>query len=170
MKKSFLFLISFLFLLSVSSFGQSREYEIGSSNLMQRPPNGGFFDYSDPTAINIKVAVWGFVRYPGRYIIPEYSDVLDLISYAGGPTDYAHLDDLRIYRILPDSTQTMIKFNVDDIWWGDSLSTKTIDLPKLKAGDILSVPGSQKYYTRDWIMMGVSILSVMISLAILLTK
>ncbi len=170
MKKSFLFLIVFSFLFNISSFAQSREYEIGSQNPNIQRYNGGFYDYSDPTAINIKVAVWGFVKYPGRYVIPEYSDVLDLISYAGGPTDYAHLDDLRIYRILPDSTQTMIKFNVDDIWWGDSLSTRSVNLPKLEAGDILSVPGSQKYYTRDWIMMGVSILSVMISLAILLTK
>lgn len=170
MKKSLLFLILISLLFSVSSLAQSRDYEIGASNPNAQRYNGGFYDFSDPTSINIKVAVWGFVRYPGRYVIPQYSDVLDLISYAGGPTDYAHLDDLRIYRILPDSTQTMIKFNVYDIWWGDSLSTKIVHYPKLHAGDILSVPGSQKYYTRDWIMMGVSIISVMISLAILLTK
>ncbi len=161
-----LFLLSFL---SVT-FAQSREYEIGSYNPQFQRYNGGYYDYSDPTEINIKVSVWGFVRYPGRYVVPQYTGVLDLLSYAGGPTDYAHLDDVRIYRILPDSTQQMIKFNVDDIWWGDTLSTKTAHLPELQAGDILSVPGSQKYYTRDWIMMGVSILSVMISLAILLTK
>ncbi len=159
-----------ILLLSGVLFAQSRDYEIGSYNPQMQRYNGGFYDYSDPTDINIKVSVWGFVKYPGRYVVPQYTDVLDLLSYAGGPTDYAHLDDLRIYRILPDSTQIMLKFDVNDIWWGDSLTTRVAHLPKLQAGDILSVPGSAKYYTRDWIMMGVSILSVMISLAILLTK
>ena len=151
-------------------FSQSHDYQIGSYNPQLQRYNGGYYDYSDPTDVNIKVSVWGFVRYPGRYVVPEDTDVLDLLSYAGGPTDYAHLDNLRLYRILPDSTQTMLKFDVEDIWWGDSLHSKKIILPTLQPGDILSVPGSQKYYTRDWIMMGVSILSVMISLAILLTK
>ncbi len=170
MKK--VFLLSFIISLAFSSlvFGQSGEYRIGSYNPNIQRYNGGYYDYSDPTDINIEVSVWGFVRYPGRYVVPQETDVLDLISYAGGPTDYAHLDNLRLYRILPDSTQVMLKFDVEDIWWGDSLSTKVAHLPRLHAGDILSVPGSQKYYTRDWIMMGVSILSVMISLAILLTK
>ncbi len=162
----------FLFLAFLTSIGfaQSDKYEIGSYNPQFQKSQGGFYDYSDPTDINIKVAIWGWVKYPGKYVIPASSDVLDLLSYAGGPTDYAHLDDLRLYRILPDSTQKLIKFNVYDIWWGDSLTTNVAHIPKLQAGDILSVPGSQRYYTRDWIMMGVSILSVMISLAILLTK
>ncbi len=168
-KKSLFVLILFISFSSIS-FGQSRDYEIGSFNPQMQRYNGGYYDYSDPTNVNIKVSVWGFVRYPGKYVVPIDTDVLDLLSYAGGPTDYAHLDDLRLYRILPDSTQQMIKFDVDAIWWGDSLTTEKVNLPKLQPGDILSVPGSQKYYTRDWIMMGVSILSVMISLAILLTK
>jgi hypothetical protein len=163
-------LLFILILFSSLSFAQSREYEIGSRNQQLQQRTGGFYDYSDPTDINIKVSVWGFVRYPGKYVVPQYTDVLDLLSYAGGPTDGAHLYDLRLYRILPDSTQQMIKFDVDDIWWGDTLTTNVVKLPKLKAGDILSVPGSQRYYTRDWISMGVSILSVMISLAILLKR
>ncbi len=36
---------------------------------------GGYYDYSDPESINIKVSVWGFVKYPGRYVIPEQTTV-----------------------------------------------------------------------------------------------
>ncbi len=170
MVKKFLFVLILFISFSSISFGQSRDYEIGTFNPKSQRYNGGYYDFSDPTNINIKVSVWGFVRYPGKYVVPIDTDVLDLLSYAGGPTDNAHLDDLRLYRILPDSTQQMIKFDVDEIWHGDTLTTKVVHLPKLQAGDILSVPGSPRYYTRDWISMGVSILSVMISLAILLTR
>ncbi len=56
----------------------------------------GFFDYSDPEAINMRVSVWGFVRYPGRYLVPIYTTVTDLLSYAGGPRDNSNIDDLRL--------------------------------------------------------------------------
>ena len=32
---------------------------------------GGLFDYSNPSTINIKVQLWGYVRFPGFYIVPS---------------------------------------------------------------------------------------------------
>ena len=168
MKKSFLVLV--LLALTSMAWGQNKNYEIGSMNPQMQHTNGGFYDYSDPTDVNIKVSVWGFVRYPGKYVVPIYTNVLDLLSYAGGPSDNAHLDDLRIYRVFPDSTQKIYKFDINDIWWGEKLESDTLKIPQLKAGDILSIPGSQKYYLRDWLSMVLSIFSALTSLAILLTR
>ena len=45
-------------------------------------------------AINIKVSVWGYVARPGKYIVPDYTTVSDLLSFAGGPNQNAEMDDL----------------------------------------------------------------------------
>ncbi|MGE5364083.1 MAG: SLBB domain-containing protein [Bacteroidota bacterium] len=168
MKKFFLFLC-FLTFLSPSLFrAQTGDVKIGADPSNYRNAQGAFYDYSDPEAVNIKVSVWGFVKFPGRYLVPSYINVRDLLSYAGGPTDEAHMDDLRLYRILPDSTQTMLKFNYNDLLWEKDLKSKKLDIPNLTVGDILLVPGEPRLYFRDYFTMTLSVISTLISLAILI--
>ena len=128
---------------------------------------GGYFNYSDPEAVNIKFAVWGWVRYPGKYTVPSYTTVSDLLSLAGGPTDGADLEDLRVYRVNEDSTQAMMKFNYNDLLYESKLQSKYRKVPKLDAGDILVVPGEPRLYFRDHFSIWMSLFSVLISLTIL---
>ena len=90
------FIALFSFSKLTSSFAQDKDVQIGSSLNPRIQSQGGFFDYSDPEAVNIKVSVWGFVKYPGKYVIPEYSNLSDLLSYAGGPTDEARFRGFEI--------------------------------------------------------------------------
>jgi SLBB domain len=166
MKYTLIIFIAALFFSSIS-FAQNSDLQVGSNTSELRQNQGALYDYSDPSTLNIKVSVWGFVKFPGRYIIPIESNVYDLLSYAGGPTDDAHLDDLRIFRILEDSTQTMIKFNYNDLLWDENLK-EFKDAPSLNAGDILLVPGSDRLYFKDYAQLGLSIFSVLISLTILI--
>ncbi|MCF8242394.1 MAG: SLBB domain-containing protein [Melioribacteraceae bacterium] len=166
MRKWFI-LFSIMFI-TTSIIGQVSDYELGSRNIGLQQRQGGYFDYSDPNSLNIKVSVWGFVRYPGRYVIPSQTSLTDFLSYAGGPGDDAHLDDLRIYRMLDDSTQTLIKFNINDIWWEDSLKVNNRFVPKLTAGDMIVVPGSPRFYFKDWFSIALSLLSAVVSLTILI--
>ncbi len=170
MKKNkliFLFIISLLF--SANLFGQVKDYKLGADLEIGRSNyNGGYFNYSEPLGINIKVSVWGFVKYPGRYFIPINTTVTDLLSYAGGPTDDAHTDQLRLYRVLEDGTNELYSFNYEDIMWGDSLVLKQREIPDLMASDILVVPGSEKLYLKDWITITLAIVSTLISLTTLL--
>ena len=161
------FLLLFVIIAINSSFAQDKDVQIGSGLNPRMQSQGGYFDYSDPEAVNIKVSVWGFVKYPGKYVIPEYSSLSDLLSYAGGPTDDAHLDDLRLFRTKADSTQELMKFDYDDLLWEDNLS-KEIKNPKLQAGDMVMVAGTQRLYTRDYVTLTVSVLSALISLSILI--
>lgn len=165
MKK--LFLVVFVFIYSIS-FAQIKDYELGSPANTIRNYNGGYFDYSDPTTVNIKVSVWGFVKYPGRYTIPVNSTAADLLSFAGGPTDDAHLDDLRLYKTTSDSSQTIVKFDYNDLLWADNLKTTRVKVPNLNAGDILVVPGSPRLYFKDWFSITLSVISTLISLTILI--
>ncbi len=141
--------------------------QVGSNTNQLRQNQGALYDYSDPSSINIKVSVWGFVKYPGKYIIPVGSSVYDLLSYAGGPTEDAHLDDLRIFNTDEDSSQSMVKFNYNDLLWDENLK-EFKSAPDLNAGDILLVPGSQRLYFKDYLQIGLSVFSALVSLSILI--
>ena len=158
-------ILSFFFTIMI--FAQNSELQVGSNTNQLRQNQGAFYDYSDPTTMNIKVAVWGFVKYPGKYVIPMESNVYDLLSYAGGPSEDAHLDDLRIFRTIEDSTREMVKFNYNDLLWDENLKTFK-NAPGLDAGDILLVPGSQRLYFKDYLQIGLSVFSALISLSILI--
>jgi protein involved in polysaccharide export with SLBB domain len=157
-----------LFFLFVSPLlAQERDYSLGSSLLQRSYQQSGFFDISDPEAVNIKVSVWGWVRYPGKYTIPNYASVSDLISYAGGPLEGADLEDIRVLRVAEDSSQQLIKFNFNDVMYEGRLQTKVRKVPKLIAGDVLVLPGEPRLYFRDHFSIWMSIISVLTSLTIL---
>jgi polysaccharide biosynthesis/export protein len=166
MKKIYLLHFIILVIAVQSLYSQTEDIQIGSGLTLRQQTQGALFDYSDPEAINMKINIWGFVRYPGRYIVPNYSTIQDILSLAGGPTQDAHLEDLRIFRIDKDSVQQFLKFDYNDLMWEKELS-KNIRAPKVEAGDIVIIPGSPRFYFRDYLQISLSILSAAISLAIL---
>ena len=167
-RKSYLFIICFLLIGFVKLNAQTEGYKLGADVLGRYNSQSGFFDLSDPDAINIKVSVWGFVRYPGKYLVPIYTNVTELLSYAGGPTDAAHLDDLRLYRLNSDSTQQLIKLNYDDLMWATEIKSVKKKSANLEASDILIVPGAPRIYTREAVSLWVSIIAALTSLTILI--
>ncbi|MFC2084412.1 SLBB domain-containing protein [Bacteroidota bacterium] len=165
MKKSTIVLI-IIFLSAVNLFAQE-DLQLGRSNFTSSYYHGAFYDFSDPSTLNMKIAVWGYVSYPGRYIIPAFSDVRDLISYAGGPTVDADLDELKLYRKSDDSTSVVLNLDFKDIIW-DSGVKFTKSMFPLKAGDILVVPGNPRLFFRDYFLMTTSIISTLISIVLLI--
>ncbi len=164
LKKSLLFFI----LVPVLLFGQVKDYQLGSPGITKGQRYGAYYDYGDQEAVNIKVAVWGWVKYPGKYNIPDYTSVAELISYAGGPTDDSDLEHLRIYRIDENNKQKMIMFDYNDLMWEDQLEYRHRRVPSLKPGDVLIVPGTPRLYFRDWFSIGLSVFSALIQLTILI--
>ncbi len=162
-------LIIIIFFSVNSDFAQ--DISLGSSgNDASSRGGGGYFNYSDPQTINIKVSVWGYVQYPGRYQIPIYTTPADLLSYAGGPLEGSELDDVRIYRVREDGSEEFIKLDYYDVLHDSQLKSKNRTSVTLKAGDFLIIPGGPQYYFRDWLGISLSILSTLISLAILFLK
>ena len=156
-----------LLFISITVFAQEKDYALGANMMARGYQQSGFFDMSDPEAVNIKVSVWGWVRYPGKFTIPNYASVSDLISYAGGPLEGADLEDIRILRVNADSSQQLIKFTFNDIMYEGKLQTKFRRVPKLEAGDVLVLPGEPRLYFRDHFSIWMSIISVLTSLTIL---
>lgn len=159
-------IFTFLLAISASVIAQD-DVQIGSNLNNYRQAQGGLFDYSDPTGINIKVQLWGYVKYPGYYVIPSNSTMNELISFAGGPLEDAMLEDLRIYRKDNDDKSILLKYNFNDLLWEDSLTT-AIAFPELNAGDIILVPGEPRYFLREDISFYLSVTTALASLAALI--
>lgn len=168
MKK--IFSVVVLVILAQNLFAQSNDVRLGAqyTGLYQR--QGGLYDYSDPETINMRVSVWGFVKYPGKYQVPIYTTVSDLLSYAGGPTDDSDLEDLRLYRRMEDSTQHLISFNFNDLLWADKLEVENRKVPKLQGSDLLIVPGEPRLYFQNWFRVGLSVFSALVSLTLLILR
>ena len=149
------------------TYAQTDNLQIGSGLNLRQANQGALYDYSDPEAINIKVNVWGFVKFPGKYIVPEKTTVNDLISYAGGPLENADLEKLRIYRPEKDSAHMITEFNYNDLLWEKQVKKITLP-PQLNPGDYLLVPGFDRMYFREYLTLGLSIVSTLVSIAILI--
>jgi hypothetical protein len=164
-RRVILIFILFLLAAKVNTFAQDNDVQVGT---VPRNPSQmfGLFDYSDPTKVNIKVSIWGYVKYPGKYIVPVNSTLRDLLSIAGGPTADAYLDDVRLVRTLADSTQQVFTYNFSELILEPSI-TKKVPNQTLQPGDMLFMPGQPRMYFKDYFSLFLSTVSALSSLTIL---
>jgi len=124
------------------------------------------------------VHVWGEVEKPGEYQVSYDTNILELISKAGGPTDYANLSKVRLSReaksmyLTQDGLKKLIakaregKITEDQIQktlasqyanrvveynLKDYLKKKEIvdPLPVLRPGDVVFVPQNNWHRWRE---------------------
>jgi len=154
-----LIILIFLVLLSLNVFSQDSP---GAST-----NNGSVYLYSGTLQgseqLKIKTYIWGRVRNPGLYIIPDNTDLLTLISSAGGPLEDAKLSKVRIVRSIEGSEKV--------IWVDLKEYLKTGDttlIPILQPGDTVIVSGTTFYaFTKvtDWLSKIAVALSVYITIS-----
>ena len=108
--------------------------------------------------LKIKTYIWGQVRNPGLYIIPDNTNLLTLISSAGGPTENAKLSKIRIIRPTSEGEKV--------IWVNLKKYIDTGDenlIPVLKPEDTVIVAGTTFYAfskVTDWLSKLVIVFSV----------
>lgn len=73
-----------------------------SSDIL-RPSSASYYFISKPGELSMQVNIWGFVQNPGRYEVPTATDLVKLLSYAGGPKQDAILDEVRVTRSITKS-------------------------------------------------------------------
>jgi hypothetical protein len=84
--------------------------------------------------LQINVQVWGQIMRPGMYSVPKTTDIIGLLSFAGGPTEEANISRVTLVRTNPESKV----FDLDLARY-----TKTGDkdvIPMLRPGDTVIVP------------------------------
>jgi protein involved in polysaccharide export with SLBB domain len=86
----------------------------------------------------VRVSVWGEVARAGFYEVPDGTNAVQLISYAGGPTEYANLKHVRVTRAG--------EMPAGDVDVRAYLNTGDLNaVPVLKPGDTIFVPKNQRY-------------------------
>jgi len=85
----------------------------------------------------IRVNVWGYVAKPGQYLVPDNTDLISLLSYAGGPTEDARIDAVRLIRMVEGKRYVMevdLRKFLEEGGSGE--------VPVLMPGDTVIVPGN----------------------------
>lgn len=121
---------------SASALGQQ------TSDSQTRNRAARYFLGSDDELL-IPVNVWGFVQRPGQYMVPNNTDLISLISFAGGPSEGAKMRKIKIVRNDPRTGNRIYSVNIKKFL--NTADSKLI--PALKPGDTVIVKGT----TLSWI-------------------
>ncbi|MCL5267707.1 MAG: SLBB domain-containing protein [Bacteroidetes bacterium] len=112
----------------------------GNQNVPIGSSAASYYYLGGKEGLTISVNLWGFVKNPGRYDVPSSTDLVQLISFGGGPLEHAQLDGVKIIRQImqPDSSYKTEVIPVD-LQKFQLTGQKT---PLLLPGDTIIVPGS----------------------------
>lgn len=92
------FVIIFIFMYFTSPV------ELFSQQLVQDKDQ---YTIGEEDKLEIIVHIWGEVNKPGKYKVRDDTNVLELISTAGGPTEYSNLSNVKITRGESGSLEMM---------------------------------------------------------------
>ncbi len=135
MKKVLIFV--FLIGLTFSVFAQSSGAFVPTSNISAYTFDGV---RSGVEKLKINTHIWGQIYKPGFYAVPDDTDLLTLISLAGGPREDAKLTKIRIIRPTAQGEKVLFVNLKKYMETGD----ETI-VPVLQPGDTIIVSGTIFY-------------------------
>ncbi|MCX6149943.1 MAG: SLBB domain-containing protein [Ignavibacteriales bacterium] len=75
----------------------------------------GFYKVDNTGELTKKVNIWGYVKNPGRYEVPASTNLVQLISIAGGPQQYATLDNVKVFRLLDNGAKSEREVDVENL-------------------------------------------------------
>jgi hypothetical protein len=81
-------------------------YAVSKANGQQETITKDQYILGEEQKMEIVVHIWGEVKQPGEYIVPDGTDVLELISKAGGYTEYSNITNIRLTRGKLGSTSS----------------------------------------------------------------
>ena len=140
-KYKFLFFIIFIVLTTGIGFSQEGKAE--------NHPRAAQYFLGTGDELLIKVNIWGFVNKPGQYMVPSDTDLISLISYAGGPKKGAKLSNI---KIVHSEKKTNNKENISRINVSKFLTDGNQSLiPQLKPGDTIVISGSKWHYLNSFL-------------------
>jgi NADH:ubiquinone oxidoreductase subunit F (NADH-binding) len=96
-------LCNFVVLFTLLTFprpGSAQNTEGGIATTLPSPSAASYYYVAKPGEMTMQVNIWGDVQKPGRYEVGGSTDLIQLLSYAGGPTREAELSEVRITRFL----------------------------------------------------------------------
>ena len=83
----------------------SAQLESGIGPALTGASQASYYFISKSGEITMPINLWGYVKNPGRYEVPISTDLVQLLSFAGGPLADADLTDVKITRVMRRDTQ-----------------------------------------------------------------
>ena len=91
-------------------------------------------------ATGFQFSVAGKVKAPGAFTPGRYVNVVEALTMAGGPAEFANVDDVTILRKSGSGHLTSFKVHLSSIFKGNPSARDMADLPQLESGDTVIVP------------------------------
>lgn len=139
MKRSGFFLL--ILILSTSAMSQDPVRTQSSA----RANASRYILSSASDALLMTVKVWGEVQRPGLYDVPLGTDLIELISSAGGPKETAQLSKIKVIRTTTKDREGSV-MKVDIKHYLDTGDES--DIPEIKADDTVIIPMKPSQYVR----------------------
>jgi hypothetical protein len=117
------FALFFASIVSATVYAQVSTQTELSTNKQAEQARPGYFFYAKPFEVTMTVNLWGEVPQQGVYVISTSTDIIQLLSYAGGPREKSNLEDVMVYRSSGKKDvkgRTLKNINVRDILEGKS--------------------------------------------------
>ena len=125
-------------LAACASVASASDLETSPKAVPKDASRGAQYYIGDENQLIMKVNIWGRVEKPGQYFVPSDTDLITLISVAGGPADKSRIDNVRVVRVNESGAEEVIEVNIKKF-------LKTGDralIPDLKPEDTILVAGS----------------------------
>lgn len=152
-KRILIFIVSY-HLISLPCHAQTDKFFDFSAN--GKSLGAEYVSGDSPGTVLMKVNLWGAVNRPGIHHVPVKTDLMSLMSYAGGPLSSAELDEVTIKREIGNKRK-LITVNVQELISG--VSHHQI---QLSPNDIVVIPKDDPLVDRDTLVMA-SFFSLVIS-------
>jgi hypothetical protein len=133
-KSSSLVLACYLVFFQLWGISQAQTEE--ANTIQNRNPASQYYlERGTENKLMMKVNVWGAVANPGAQYIPDQTDLIGLLSAAGGPLENAKLSKVRLIRNFNgEKTNTVIDVS-------KCLRKNDADrIPEIKPGDTVIIP------------------------------
>lgn len=157
------FIAMFTFLAANPALAQSTLVPQGTAITPSAPT---LYSLTAQGGLLITVNLWGYVGKPGQYEVPSSTDIVQLISLAGGPAPNAEMDKVEIVRrtMQPDSSvkTEVIPVNLMEF------RTKGENPILLSPGDTVIVPGETHESLRLFLSIIAPIFSLLTSIGTLI--
>ena len=98
--KRLIFMLTLVFIVQLS-WAQNKDPKDSDPRYIIDPETG---------KLSMVIRVWGEVKQPGVTMVPSDADLISLLSYVGGPTDKAKLNNIRIIRFIEKSGEDRIVY------------------------------------------------------------
>ncbi|MFZ5432956.1 MAG: hypothetical protein ACOZB3_04195 [Calditrichota bacterium] len=121
--------------------------------IIRQVGEGNQYYLGEANELLIRVNVWGRVLRPGQYFVPATTDLITLLSAAGGPASRSKITDIRVVRADRNGQGEVIDVNVKKF-------LKTGDkrlIPDLKPEDTVIVSASTWQLVTEILTIGGSV-------------